>query len=187
MQNIFSNCSLKINKIFLKSFIKGALISDSENKETFFQIELNEHNSKIFFFENNSLKFQQSFKFGSEIVINDIVKITSLKKNTVRKILNEINLESEMLVNELIEKQFFSKDIYKKIKKKLIYDIVLARLNEILELILFKNINIKRPTKEKIPVFFENNNFLQLKIVEEILNKNFKDYNNFDLKFLEAI
>ena len=60
----------------------------------------------------------------------------------MRKILNEINLESEMLVNELIEKQFFSKDIYKKIKKKLIYDIVLARLNEILELILFKKILI---------------------------------------------
>ena len=57
LQNIFSNCSLKINKIFFKSFIKGALISDSENKETFFQIELNEHKSKIFFFENNSLKF----------------------------------------------------------------------------------------------------------------------------------
>ena len=57
-----------------------------------------------------------------------------------------------MLVNELIEKKFFSKDIYKKIKKKLIYDIVLARLNEILELILFKNIN-KRPPKKKIQFF----------------------------------
>ena len=33
-------------------------------------------NSKIFYFENNSLKFEQNFKFGMNICIKDISKIT---------------------------------------------------------------------------------------------------------------
>ena len=40
---------------------------------------INENNSKIFYFENNSLKFEQDFKFGSDIIIKDISKITSFE------------------------------------------------------------------------------------------------------------
>ena len=49
----------------------------------------------------------------------------------------------EIKENDLIEKDYFSEDIYKKIKKKLIYDIALARINEIFELTLLRNINYK--------------------------------------------
>ena len=34
-------------------------------------------NSQIFYFENDSLKFEQNFNFGSDLIINDISKITS--------------------------------------------------------------------------------------------------------------
>ena len=44
------------------------------------------NSSKIFYFENNSLKFEQDFKFGTDIIIKDISKITSLKNDTVKKI-----------------------------------------------------------------------------------------------------
>ena len=40
---------------------------------------MNSNNSK-FCFENDSLKYEQYFNFGSEIILNDISKITLLKK-----------------------------------------------------------------------------------------------------------
>ena len=63
--------------------------SSYKNKETFFLIKINDKNTKIFYFENNSLKFEQNFKFGKDIVINDISKITSLKFDEVRHIMSE--------------------------------------------------------------------------------------------------
>ena len=57
LESIFDKCSLKIRKIFVKSFINGALISERyKNCDTFFQIKIGKNNSKIFYFENNSLK-----------------------------------------------------------------------------------------------------------------------------------
>ena len=74
---IFDKCNLKKKKILTKSFIKGVNISENyKNIDTFFQIKIND-NSKIFYFENNALKFEQNFKFGTDIVIKDISKITS--------------------------------------------------------------------------------------------------------------
>ena len=88
IKNTFHNCNIKIKKILLKSFIEGANINDSDkNLETFFKIKINENNSKIFFFENNSLKFEQKFEFGSNMIIKDISKITALKSETINSIL----------------------------------------------------------------------------------------------------
>ena len=47
---------------------------------------MNRENFKIFYFENNSLKFEQSFEFGSNIIISDISKITSLNIDIIKKI-----------------------------------------------------------------------------------------------------
>ena len=88
MQNIFTNCNLKIKKILLKSFVKGAnAISQNNNIENFFYLHIEDENTKIFFFENSSLKFEEEFKFGMNIVLRDISKITSLKTETVKLIL----------------------------------------------------------------------------------------------------
>ena len=46
----------------------------------FFIFKLNDKNSKIFYVENNAIKFEQKFNFGTEIILNDICKITSLIK-----------------------------------------------------------------------------------------------------------
>ena len=75
---------------------------------------------KFFTFENNSLKFQEEFNFGTNIIIQDICKITSLNQNTIRIILNEIeflnqNNDSEELINE----ELFSGENYRKNKEKI--------------------------------------------------------------------
>ena len=127
LKNIFDKCNLKINKILLKSFVQGSLISNkSLNIETFSQITINDDNSKIFYFENNSLKFQQDFNFGANIIIKDIAKITSLNIETVKNILEKIELSDKVIENDLIDKKFFINNSYRKIKKNLVYEIVLA-------------------------------------------------------------
>ncbi len=167
LKNAFANCNLKLKKILLKNFVIGAYISNEhKNLETFFQIRINKKDSQIFFFENASLKHEQNFKFGSEIILKDISKITSLKINTIKKILNKTqfnNLSSE----ELIEKDFFEETNYIKIKKKLIYEIILARIEEISEIIIFKNINFR---------YYDNKiKFLFLDINDEFDNECLKD------------
>ena len=75
IKNIFNKCNLKIKKILLKSFVEGAYISNkNENLDTFYQIKINTKDSQLFYFENNSLKFEQSFDFGSDLIARDISK-----------------------------------------------------------------------------------------------------------------
>ena len=154
LKNLFTNCNLKIKKILVKNFVKGANISQNYNIETFFYLRISKSHSNIFYFENDSLKFEQNFSFGTDIIIKDISKITSLKQDTVIKILNGIKFKQDVSENDLIEEKFFKEDNYIKIKKKLIYEIALARINEILEIIVFKNINFKNNKKYYNNLFF---------------------------------
>ncbi len=165
--NIFENCNLRVKKILLKSFIKGANINNyNKDVDTFFQIKLNENNSKIFFFENNSLKFEQNFEFGLGIIIKDISKITALKIDTIIGILSKMELTENVSDEDFVEKDFFKENNYIKIKKKLINEIALARIKEISEILLFKNINIQYFNKVSKNIFLE--------IEQKFLFDNFK-------------
>ncbi len=159
LNNVFNNCNLKIKKLFLKSFVEGSLTSKkNSNLGTFFQIKINENNSQIFYFENDSLKFEQNFNFGTDLIIKDISKITSLNIKLVQKILNNINLSKKNLKDEVIEKELFENENYIKIKKKLILEIAEARIHELLEIILFKNVNFFYYRKKNLSIFLKINN-----------------------------
>ncbi len=156
LKNIFENCNIRINRIFLKSYIKGSYISEKyNNAETFFHISVSENNSKIFLFENNSLKFEQDFKFGTNIIIKDISKVTSLSIDTVISILKKIRFNEDIAEDELINKDFFLDNDYKKIKKKLFYNVASARINELLEIMIFENINLRYHLKTCKNLFLE--------------------------------
>ena len=187
LKNLFANCNLKIKKILVKNFVKGANISQNYKKETFFYLRISKSNSNIFYFENDSLKLEQNFSFGTDIIIKDISKITSLKKDTVIKILNEIEFKQDLSEDDLIEEEFFKEDNYIKIKKKLIYEIALARIIEILEIIVFKNINFKNNKKYLNNLFFEVNFQLDFKYFEEIFKKVIIDTKNFKLILLNNL
>ena len=62
LQNIFSECNLKINRIISKNYIDGInLIKDDLSSDTFLKLEINQESSHIFYFENSALKFSQDF------------------------------------------------------------------------------------------------------------------------------
>jgi cell division protein FtsA len=178
LENILDKCGLKIKKILVKSFISGALTSNNnKNLDTFFNLKINENNSKIFYYENNCIKSEQNFKFGADIIIKDISKITYLNFDTIKMILKQMEFKENIKEDELIDKFFFRKTDYRKIKKKLIYDIALARIEEMLKIILFKNINYINYNKMSKNIFFEiddrvTSNFLEKIFKMEISNKN---------------
>ena len=184
LKNIFDKCNLKIKKVLKKSFVEGVNINNRYNNiETFFLIKINNLSSKISFFENASLKFEQVFKFGTDIILNDISKITSLNKENVKLILNKINLVKSLGNDEIIEKEFFT-DNYRKIKKKLIYEIALARIQEFAELIIFKNINLKYHNKVSKNIFLVIDSQFEFKGLNEIFEFAFSLNNKLDLNII---
>ena len=187
LKNIFNKCNVKIKKILLKSFVEGANISNNNRElDSFFQIKINENKSQIFYFENDSLIFQQNFDFGSNLIIKDISKVTSMHKDTVKHIVNSVDLTKNLSKNELIEKSFFDNQNYVKIKKKLIFEIAEARIIELLEKIATKNINISGLLKKNSLSFLIINDRSHLKCFEHIYSTFFKK-NNLPFHFKDTV
>ena len=185
---IFDKCNLRIKKILTKSFIKGANISDNfNNTEIFFYINIYKNSSKVFYFENNSLKFEQIFEFGTDIILKDISKITGLKINIIETILQKNKISKEMQENELVEEEFFDTSNFKKIKKRLIYEVALARIEEISQLILFNNINMQYYNKNLKIIFLEIDPKLNLKSLEDIFKKTFSNNNDLKINFIHDL
>ena len=108
-----------------------------------------------------------------------------------------MKLNQDIEENELLEKEYFKDGIYKKLKKKLIYEIIFARVKEISEIILFKNNNFSYYTKFAKTIFFElegqcskqslkeiykiafaNNDIFKLNLVDDLSDKNILDTAN---------
>ena len=164
LRNIFGKCNLRVKKLISKKFLEGAkLISENSGLETFFKIIIDESYIEILFFENSALKFTQKFDFGSDIVLNDISKIIAVEKETLKNILLNSNFSKEMTNDTLIEKDFFNTKNFRKIKKKLVIDIADARVQEIAEIIFFKNINIQSFLKNDSTIYLNINDFSNFK------------------------
>ncbi len=186
LKNIFKQCNLKVKKIISKNFIEGVnLINTNPNTDTFFKIEINYNNSQILYFENSSLKFIQNFNFGSNLIINDISKVLSLKDDEIKKILEKCNFEKQDLENEYLEKEFFLQKNFRKIKKKLLFEIANARIVEFSEIILFKNINLINFLKSKKTIFLKINDHLIMKCFRDNLKFNFSRKNNFNYNLID--
>ena len=180
----FERCNLKIRKTILKSFVEGVnLIHNTDNLTTFFKIEINPLNSKIIYFENSSFKYAQDFNFGSELLIKDIAKITSLNRKNIEKFILDTNFDKDKIDTEdYIEKEYFNNENFRKDRKKLIYDIILSRLEEFAELLLFKNINLKRLISKDKQIYLQIID-PYFKSFKEIYEKCFSKQ-KFSIKFL---
>jgi cell division protein FtsA len=188
LQNLFEKCNLRIKKILLKSFIKGVFLSEKYlDLDTFYFIEVDTNSSRVFYFENNCLKFEQSFKFGFDIILRDISKITLLKKEFIEKILEQVEFDENISDEELVEKELFEDGNYKKIKKKLIFEIAKARIVETLELIIFKNINLKHYNKTSKTVFFQFNEAFNFKSIRETYKATLFQKGIIDTRYLDEL
>tara|TARA_A100001011_G_scaffold400287_1_gene513835 strand:+ start:5505 stop:6704 length:1200 start_codon:yes stop_codon:yes gene_type:complete len=168
IKQIFNKNNLKVEKIFIKNFIEGTKLIENDNSESFFRIKINKNNSTINFFENSSLRFLESFSFGTNIIKKDILKICSIKLDTIERILSDNIFENYNYSDdeEHLEKEYFFEDKYRKIRKKLLVDIAIARIEEIAKIILNNNTSAK---------FFQNKSQLvYLTIEDKLISNNFK-------------
>ena len=187
LKNIFDKCNLKIKKILLDSFVKGSLISEkNQDIETFFYIQMDKNYSKIFYVENDSVKFEQNFKFGTEIIINDIVKITKLKPEIIKKILENYITDKKFLDSPYIEKEYFEDQQYRKIKKELIFNIAEARIKELSEILFIKNINFAGSINCVKVIFLEFINRQEYNFFKDLYSDQFSNRLKLITKFIEC-
>ena len=186
--NIFNKCNLSISKIISKSFLEGVnLIDQNSNLDSFFNIEINEFDSKIFLFENSALKFAQNFKFGTNLIEKDISKVLALNIDNVKRILRDTQFKLGEINDQFIEEEFFKNQNFRKIKKKLILEIAEARIQEISNIIIFKNINLIRFLNNQFPIFLKIKDAANLRCFEEKYKLFFSYRNNYKLHFKEDI
>ena len=176
LKQVFNKNNLTIKKILIKNFIEGAqIINQNDNKiETFFKIKINKDRSHISFFDKASFRYEEYFNFGTSIIFKDISKVCSIKNETIVKILSDKFLVKKKIENdnEFLEEKYFDKDSYRKIRKKLIIDIVNARIEEITNIILKKNINIESLNKNNAKIFI----IIEDQLIFDNFQKNFKFY-----------
>lgn len=188
LNRILDNCNLKIKKSFLKSFVEGTLISNNNlDLSVFYQIKIDKNNSQLLYFENESLKFEQKFDFGSDLVVNDISKVTSLKFETVKQILSKEKFNKNISDEAFVKKDFFENDRYIKIKKKLLFDIAEARIKELSEIIISKNINLFEFNKKNKTIFLKINDKSHFNCLKEMYSFFFTTNNNFKVIYAKEI
>ena len=172
VNTIFKENNLNISKILLKNYSEGVQIINKKNSDTFLRIKIGKEISSIFLFDQSSFKYGQNFNFGSNIILNDIIKICSVDKETIIKFLSDkIFKEKNLKDEDLLEKKYFLEKSYRKIRKRLILDIAKSRIEEIADIILNKNINLSFIKKKDLKVYL----FFDEKLIADNFLNNFND------------
>ena len=133
------------------------------------------------------MKYEQEFKFGQNIIIQDIAKITSLKMNNVEKILNNTRFNNEILEEELINSELLNNEFNKRIKKKLIQDISIARIKEIFEIMIFKNINLSYYYDNTKTIFIEIENELKESGLRDLFKITFSEEKDLNISIIDNL
>ena len=171
----FNNCGINIDRIILKPFVEGVnflLI----NKKTinFTSITLDNNRINISLFKNKSYVLTQDFNFGINLVIKDISKLCSLKISEVEFFLKKIDLKIVIENNKdsHLDKLYFSTSPYRKIKHQLILDIMVARLDELIEKCYEKNSNLNYFKKNNETIYIHIEKFEYFKNIQFAMHKN---------------
>jgi cell division protein FtsA len=181
IKQVFNKNNLNVKKVLIKNFIEGAqLIDQNNNTETFFKIKINKDGSNLSFFDKSSFRYVEHFNFGTSIIFKDIMKVCSIDHEIIERILSDKSYENKSFEdNELLEEKYFAQRNYRKIRKKLIMDIVNARIEEIASIILNKNISIESFKKNNIPIYM----IIEDELIFNNFKENFKSYFSQDYNF----
>ena len=181
---IFSESQLEIEKIILKPFALGI---KKVNEEKDFQdplVILNIFNNRtsVSIFIKSSLIYCKEYNFGSDIIKKDISKVCSLKIETVHNILKEIEIDKiEKNTNNILDSKFFNGEIFRKISINHLREIIEARLNEISDIILNKNVDVSFLKNKKKKFFVRIEDFDCMKNFKEIIIGEFVKNNSYEI------
>jgi cell division protein FtsA len=186
IKKVFNKNNLNITKFISKQFVEGSqLINNNKEIKKFFRIKIGQDVSSINFFENDSFRYCESFGYGTNIILKDVQKVCSLEKEIITNFLSNDNFnEKDLDKNELLEDHYFSKNNYRKIRKKLILEIIEARINEIVDIIFHENINISFFKKNSIKIYLTIEDFQIFKSFEKNFQLFFLKKNEYDISLI---
>ncbi len=138
---VFIDCDLEIARIVSRSYALGAkLLSYEELESGSIIVDLGSEKTSFGFFKNLALTHSITFPIGINHINKDISKVCSLSLSESEKIKNNIDLSFKNN-QDLFDENGYLKDFYftdssfRKISQKLIFDIINARLDEIIDLL----------------------------------------------------
>jgi len=141
INQIFLNCDIEIERLISQTFALGVeLFNERELQSGVVLINLGSKKISLGLFKNLALVHSITYPIGIDHITNDISKVCSLnleeslaiRNNTDFSFNNNQNLFDK---NNLLKKSFFIDSKFRKISKDLIFKIIRARIDEILEMI----------------------------------------------------
>ena len=161
---LFDNSDLKIDRIIIKPLACGInLLNKNKKNKDFLLINFDKELSSVSFFEDSTLVFTKIFPFGTNSIIHDISKLCSINENEIRLLIKKIDFTSTINEKRYIDKSFFTESKFKKLTIQHVKEIINARIIEMLDFLLNKNINLKHVRKKilNIDIFFEDKEVLK--------------------------
>tara|TARA_B100000579_G_scaffold194927_1_gene159324 strand:- start:1221 stop:2423 length:1203 start_codon:yes stop_codon:yes gene_type:complete len=178
---VLNNCHLNIERIIFKPFILGLKkIIEKEAQKTFAMINIGKNKTNVSIFDNFSFIYSETFHFGTDLLMRDVSKVCSLDLNSVEKIFRELNFNSINVINneQHLDEKYFSSTVFRKISLQHINEIVVARIDEIADLIYKNNINLKNLKNEIKHIYFSFEDLNVLKNLRKNFEKIFEDKKN---------
>lgn len=183
---LLNNCGINIERIVLKPFVEGInLLANKNLNKNFMTIRIGEERSSLSVFKNQCYVYSEEFSFGTNLLIKDVSKICSLKTEEAKKILNELNFKEDKDLDEkaILDKKYFVNSPYRKIRLKLVLDIIKARLDELFEIFYERNTNLNHFNKTNKALYIYIDDFELLENIKYILMK--KHTNDLQIVFNE--
>ena len=177
LTNLLNNCNLNLDRIILKPLTNGLdKILNNKDKNSFATIHFGKEQSNISIFNNLSFVYSENFDFGTDIIMRDVSKVCSLSFENVKKIFHEMDfneIKQKSTEEKYLDKKFFVENNFRKISLNLLNEIINARVEELINLILKKNINLKisNETLETTYYSFDDLNFIDI-FKQKILKNN---------------
>ena len=160
ISNKFKNNNLKIINLYCSSYVKTINYKKRlDHKDRIYFLDTGYERSTCFIFNMNKFDFFKSLPLGGNSITKDISQVLKLETEYSEDLKIKFNkLDSEKLFNlsDRNEINIYSEILKKNISIELLKQIIEARVDEMIELLLFKNNyikNLNNQIKPKLIIF----------------------------------
>jgi len=187
LNQVFIDCDIEIERLISKTFASGVeLLSNEEMQSGSILIDIGFEKISLGLFKNLALVHSITFPFGINFIAKDISKVCSLTFTESKKIINDIDYlfnDTQKPFDEenYLKNIYFFESNFRKISKKLILDVMKARLDEIINVVKknleFPGLNLDLGTK--LLLIGNATNFFNIKkYIFNCLGKNITQINS---------
>ena len=181
LSNIFKKDNLIISNIYCSSYVKTySLKNNLKDINNFIFVDIGFERTTALIYYNNKFEFLKSIPFGGNSITKDISKILKLNIDYSEELKIKLNNNSNELIltQNLIDSNNLYSDIFKKnISLKMLRNIIEARLEEIIEMVVIKNNYFKKIYSSEKPciVFIGDGSILLSDNYKLNIKKRFSD------------